>query len=385
MATKHVLLLSTEPATVRAVTTALENNGKLAHDDVYRHTAEVARRLEQGRCPAVLVDIDHEPHLTLSAVEPLARRFAETRFIVLSTAMQNDLLLEAMKVGARHFLLKDSIVADLHGVLKRLCPDATPTANGSAVTVLSAGGGCGGTTIAVNLAAELHLLAGEKADRRPSLVIDLDAQYGAVAAYLGVEGEYGIFDLLGRSGSIDSQLIQSTALTHSEQIHALISASRDRLGDPISLDPERLGEAVDACKGTYDWTVIDAPRISTAAAAELARRSAVTLLLLQLTVKDIRAARRMLSGLIDRGVPAQSIRVFATRYRRRGQLIEPDEAKKALGLPVDHVLGLLSNDFSAVTEAINLGKPLAATAPRSDFRRDLQKLAAETPAPRARN
>jgi Flp pilus assembly CpaE family ATPase len=93
----------------------------------------------------------------------------------------------------------------------------------------------------------------------------------------------------------------------------------------------------------------------------------------------------MLSGLIDRGVPAQSIRVFATRYRRRGQLIEPDEAKKALGLPVDHVLGLLSNDFSAVTEAINLGKPLAATAPRSDFRRDLQKLAAETPAPRARN
>ena len=53
---------------------------------------------------------------------------------------------------------------------------------------------------------------------------------------------------------------------------------------------------------------------------------------------------------------------------------------------VDHSLGLLSNDFQAVTEAINLGKPLAVTAPRSDFRRDLQKLAAETPVPvRVRN
>src|SRR4051812_11846834 len=201
MATKHVLLLSNEPATVRAVTTALENNGKLAPDDVYRHPAEVARRLEQGRCPAVLIDIDQEPHSTLSAVEPLARRFSETRFIVLSPGMQNDLLLEAMKGGARHFLLKDSIVADLHGVIKRLCPDVTPTANGSAVTVLSGGGGCGATTIAVNLAAELNLLTAEKGDRRPSLVMDLDAQYGAVAAYLGVEGEYGIFDLLSRSGS----------------------------------------------------------------------------------------------------------------------------------------------------------------------------------------
>jgi Flp pilus assembly CpaE family ATPase len=386
MAAKHVLLLSNEPATVRAVTTALESNGKLAHDDVCRNLSEVSRRLEQGRCPAVLVDIDTDPHLTLSSVEPLARRFSETRFIVLSTAMQNDLLLEAMKVGARHFLLKDSIVADLHGVIKRLCPESAPVACGSAVTVLSAGGGCGATTLSVNLAAELQLRGNENGDRRPALVMDLDSQYGAVAAYLGVEGEYGVFDLLGRTGSIDSQLIQSTALTHSDSLHALISAPRDRLGDPVTIDPDRLGDAVDACKRTYDWTVIDAPRVSAAAAAELARRSAVTLLLLQLTVKDIRAARRLLSGLMDRNVPAQSIRVFATRYRRRGQLIEPDEAKKALGMAVDHSLGLLSNDFHAVTEAINLGKPLAVTAPRSDFRRDLQKLAAETPVPaRVRN
>src|SRR5262249_10425011 len=156
---------------------------------------------------------DQEPHSTLSAVEPLARRFSDTRFIVLSTAMQNDLLLEAMKIGARHFLLKDSIVADLHGVIKRLCPDATPAACGQAITVLAAGGGCGATTIAVNLAAELHLKTlAESGEARPSLLMDLDAQYGAVAAYLGVEAEYGIFDLLGRSGSIDSQLIQSTAL-----------------------------------------------------------------------------------------------------------------------------------------------------------------------------
>src|SRR4051794_22980604 len=154
MATKHVLLLSTEPATVRAVTTALENNGKLAHEDVCRHPTEVAKRLEQGRCPAVLVDIDQDPHVTLSSVEPLARRFSDTRFIVLSTQMHSDLLLEAMKVGARHFLLKDAIVADLHNVITRLCPDVTPAACGLAVTVLSAGGGCGATTTAVNLAAE---------------------------------------------------------------------------------------------------------------------------------------------------------------------------------------------------------------------------------------
>jgi Flp pilus assembly CpaE family ATPase len=381
MGAKPVLLLSNEPATVSAVTAALQRNGKLASDDICRSMSDVTHRLELARCAAVLVDIDTNPHQTLSAVEPLARRFGETRFIVLSTAMHNDLLLEAMKVGARHFLLKDAIVSDLHDVIKRLCSDGAPASSGSAVTVLSAGGGCGATTLAVNLAAELHLL-GKDGQREPALVVDLDPYYGAVAAYLGAEGEYGIFDLLGRTDLIDSQLIQSTVLSHSPTLHALISTPRDRLGEPNFLDPERLGKAVEACKAAYEWTVIDAPRVSTAAAAELARHSAMTLLLLQLTVKDIRAARRMLVGLAERGVPAESVRVFATRYRKRRRLIDPVEARKALGLASDRPLGLLSNDYKAVSKAVNLGKPLSQAAPRSDFRRDLQKLAAETPSPR---
>jgi pilus assembly protein CpaE len=247
--------------------------------------------------------------------------------------------------------------------------------------VLSAGGGCGATTVAVNLAAELQLLGADRkqapdAPVEPALVVDLDPYYGAVAAYLGAEGEYGLFDVLGRGGMIDSQLIQSTALSHSESMHVLISAPRDRLGEPVAIDPQRLGVAVDACKAAYRWTVIDAPRIPISAAAELARHSAMTLLLLQLSVKDIRAARRMLMALSEHHVPAGSVRVIATRYRRRSKMIDVEEARQALALPGGQQLGLLSNDFYATAEAINLGKSLAEAAPRSDFRRELQKLAA---------
>src|SRR6185437_9519990 len=210
MANKHVLLLSSEPGTVTAVSTALQNNGRLLPDDVCRSIGDVSARLEHGRCAAVLVDIDPDPQHTLSAVEPLARRFPDTRFIVLSTAMGNEILLEAMKVGARHFLLKNAIVSDLHDVLKRLVADNAPSSSGAAVTVLSAGGGSGATTVAVNLAAELQL-RGEPGHHDPALIVDLDSFYGSAAAYLGIEGEYGIFDLLSRPDPMDSQLIHSTA------------------------------------------------------------------------------------------------------------------------------------------------------------------------------
>jgi Flp pilus assembly CpaE family ATPase len=112
-------------------------------------------------------------------------------------------------------------------------------------------------------------------------------------------------------------------------------------------------------------------------AGELARGSTATLLLLQLTIKDIQVARQMLTRLKEASVPSDRVLVMATRYRKRTLLITPEEAKKALGLDAGQSLGLLSNDFAAVQEAVNFGKPLLQSAPRCDFRKELQKLAAQ--------
>jgi len=375
MGVRHVLLLTEELATVSAVSSALESNGKLDPADVCRDLVDLKSRLDMEAAPAVLVDIDSGPSRILSAIEPLARRFADTRFIVISGSMQSELLLEAMQVGARHYMLKASIPSDLSGVLRRLCPPTPLGRSGSAITILSAGGGCGATTVAVNLATELAALEADPASE-PPLIVDLDRHYGAVSTYLAVDGEYGVLDILNRAGPIDAQLVQSTALATSQKSHVLISTARGKFGQPAELDPTRVGELVGACKASYRWTVLDAPRVSTAVAAELAMRSDATFLLMQLTIKDIRVARQILAGLTERGVPNSSVRLLVTRYRRRGSFFSLDQAREAMGLAPTHAVGCLCNDYHAVSEAVNLGKPLAQVAPRSDFRRELQKLAA---------
>jgi Flp pilus assembly CpaE family ATPase len=75
-------------------------------------------------------------------------------------------------------------------------------------------------------------------------------------------------------------------------------------------------------------------------------------------------------------VPANSIHLVANRYKKRGTMVRLDEAMHALGLDGSQELLTTANDFYAVTEAVNLGRRLVDAAPRSDFRRDLQKLAA---------
>ncbi len=372
MAVKPVLLLTNELATVSAVSTALESNGQLAQEDVFRTPNDLSLRLARGPVPAVLVDIDEDPERFLTAMELLARKYLDTRFIVLSGQMSQDLLLAAMQAGARQFLVKQAVAADLSGVLQRLCPTTGISAReGAAVTVLSAGGGSGATTFAVNLAAELQLLSKDR-----TLVLDLDQHYGGAAAYLGLDGQYGISDLIGRDAP-DAQLIQSTAMSYSDHLHALIAAPKARLGEPIALDPLRLRESIEACKYAYPWTVIDAPRIPPMAAVELAKASHAVMLLLQLTVKDLRVAQVLLARLTEAGISANAVQILISRYHRRRSMITVDEARKVLQRTDTNGVQCLSNDYAGVSNAANLGKPLSEAAPRSSLRRELQKLASQ--------
>lgn len=367
---QQVLLMTAEPATTAAVASALELNGRFANDGVCRNLSELVDRLESSPNAGVLVDIDPQPSRILADLDAIITKFGDARFIVLATAHRDELVLEAMQIGARHFLLKESIGADLAGAFQRLIRRSLSAMQGKVVTVLGSGGGCGATTIAINLANELHLVASERV-----LLVDLDCWYGAVGAYLGLKGQYGIEDVLADSNRIDGQLIHSTALEYGDGLRALISPAGGRYSEPGPLQYEHLGRVVAACKDAYRYTVIDSPRVTMSVAADLAHASELTLIVFQLSVKDIRVARDTFSALRDRGVPPNRIMPLVSRYRKRHSMITLEEAQTALGKSV--VIGRISNDYKSAIRGINYGQPLADAAKRSSLRREIRQIAAK--------
>jgi pilus assembly protein CpaE len=355
--------MTEEPATISAVTSALQSNGKLHTDNVCRDLTALSARLAEIPASAALVDIDSQTSRVMSSLDPIVRRFPETRFIVLSSIMESRLMLEAMQAGARHFMMKQDVPQGLHDVLRRLCQVAAPS-TGQVVSVFSASGGCGATMVAVNLAWEMQAVAG-----KPAMIVDLDYAYGAVSAYLGVEAPYGVIDLQDRVGPLDPELISTTWVPYQDKINVLLSASSARLDGGGSY--ARLADTVAACALACPLVVVDAPRMHYPVAAELARASAVNLLVMQLTVKDVKSARHFLNSMRALGLPIEQFTLLINRYRRRGSL-ELEEARRALG---GVKIECLSNDFTSIGESINLGQPLAQVAPRSPVRKELQQLA----------
>ena len=365
---RGVWVVTSDPTTAEAVKGALRADGRLSSEGVCETLADLVPRLESSPAPAVVVDIDPQPKHALSILEPIISRFPAKRFLVLSRDMPNDLVLEAMQIGSRHFLTKSAVPAQLGGVLHRLIPNgAEHGAQGSAVTFLSASGGSGATTLAVNLAHEIQALSGQ-----PVLLVDFDTAYGGAARYLGLQGRFGLADVLSYNGPIDAQLISTTAAAHADRLHVLLSPATVNPSEPPALVWDRTSQAVSACRGAFPFCVFDAPRVPIDAAAQLARASAKTFLVFQQTVTGIRLAHELLTSLNARGVPPGQVIPLLNRYQRRGPLVSLEDVQKVLGCaPLER----MSNDFKSAIRGLNYGEPLAKATPRSELRRDVERLA----------
>lgn len=369
VATDSIVVMSSEPTTVDAVAAALgANQGRLGPENICADLRGLAVRLRTAGTEAVLVDVNGNPHKTLAELDGLVRQFHDTTFIVLANEMPSDLLLEAMQVGARHFLTKDSIETQLPGVLERINHAGAPVEPGRLTTVLSACGGVGATTLAINLAWEMQLLSNERV-----LLMDLDPWANTICRYLGIEPRFGLMNLLERPGRFDRSLVQGDAVAYAEKLSVLGGAPDARMFDAFHFDSERVVELLGVCQEAYRGVVVDLPRVSQSLAGELARRSDAVLVVFQAAVKDIQAARLAIAALVEHGVPPAVIHPILNRHRKRGQMIPMEDIEKALtGLRVVP----LSNDYVSTIQAANLGLPLAQAARNSEFRRDIQKLAA---------
>ncbi len=362
----NITLMTPDASLASAVSTALHANGHVVAGPPVRDLRDLAPQLGRAPVPICLIDLDPAPHQVLPQLERIIARYPATRFVALSSTVGNDLLLEAMQSGVRRVVMKQTMSADLPGVLDRLsAPDLQAGSTGEVVTVLSASGGCGATTIAVNLAEEVA-----QKKKQPTLLCDLDCAYGAVASYLGLNPRYGADHVLHYGGDIDAQLIRSTASVHNDRIHVLASPASTNLAAAEPLRFDRLEHVLDSARRAYGLTIIDAPRLVLDTTAALIAGSTTTLLVFQLTVKDLRSARSILDALRDKGADTTSIIPIANRYVKR-QVISLEEANKALGgvdvLPV-------RNDYAPAIHGLNFGQTLSEAGPRSSIRRDIQDL-----------
>jgi pilus assembly protein CpaE len=318
---------------------AVANPGVLVLDDaVLAENLGLVPTLQAVSYPVVLVTRNHDPAVSRRALTIRAR--------------------DLVPVGELGQQLPSSLLR--HAAMGEESAHA-----GRVITVFSSKGGVGKTTLAVNLATVLGILS-----RRPVALVDLDLQFGDVAALLGEMPRATIHDLTGVQ-TID-QFSLSRALTTTAEGHVHMLAAPLSPPEAEDVRADLVVKVLELLKETHGYVVVDtSPGFSEVNVGAMDFSDDIFMLLTPdvITVRTVKQSLELFwSGF---RYPARKVRLIMNRGGSQTGL-EPGDLASVLHAEIDYVL---PSDGNWPVKAANQGQALMLYQPESGLAVAIRELA----------
>jgi DNA-binding NarL/FixJ family response regulator len=130
---------------LRVVPVRLDDLTALAHPSAQQPALVIMDMRDKGALPP--------------AVGMLRRHHPATGVVIVASALEPALMLEAMRAGVTEFLTMPLGLSELQAAISRVTTPVSAAANGEVIAFMGAKGGVGTTTVAVNVATALAQLA----------------------------------------------------------------------------------------------------------------------------------------------------------------------------------------------------------------------------------
>ena len=210
--------------------------------------------------------------------------------------------------------------------------------------IVGAKGGVGSTTVAVNLATSMTIVAKE-----PALLIDLHHAYGDAAVFLGVDPRFTVVDALENIDRLDETYLRGIISPTPSGVDLL--ASSHRLAG-AAFEVQRLRRLLEVATSMYRFVVLDCPRAESSVLEAIDTASQVVVVANQ-ELTTMRNATRIVSNFRQR-CGADRVKIAMTRFDPKADLDQAD-IEKVLGGAVDY---RFPNDYQTSVGAITRGQPL---------------------------
>jgi pilus assembly protein CpaE len=231
------------------------------------------------------------------------------------------------------------------------------------ITVFSAKGGCGKSTLATNLAVSLA----EGGSRRVC-IIDLDLAFGDVGIMLQLAPERGIGDVVNSRERIDSTFVRALLTPYSPGVEVLLAPVGPTEAERIGR--EQVGQVLAALRTMVDYVVVDTPAHFTEGVLAAFDVTDVTVLV---ATPDIPALKnlRIAMDMLD---------LLGLRKEDRVVVLNRSDARVGLtGADVDKVLQTPTSahlpSSRDVPVSINRGIPIVLDKPSHPVSKAIRELA----------
>jgi len=317
------------------------------------------------------------PNVHLAAAVAFADTYRVMRpalsVILVRDNVDTSVLAEALRSGMREVAATADLAtiaqavrraASLHEALSAARPDETEQKLGSVLTVFSAKGGVGKTTIATNLAVALS----DRGARQVALV-DLDLAFGDVAITLQIFPTRTIADAVPMQQALDIEGLTSLLTPYRESVHALVAPVQPDAKDTIS--SALVARILELLRERFEFVVIDTPPAFDDQVLQAFDISDQILLIATPDVPALKNLKITLEMMSLLNYPRDRCSLILNRADTKVG-ITADEASTTLAMAITCSIPS-SRDVPA---SINRGEPIVATEPRHSVSAAIQSLAA---------
>ncbi len=361
----RVLLVDDHVQTLETITRILqfESDIKIVGS---ASTASEAVELAKKADPLVILMDSHLPDMdVVDAIQAMLQVKPMAEVVLLAIQPDAGFLRKAMRAGAADFLTKPPSTEALLKTIreapdrreKKLArtgplvmpveqmPVAAPRVVGKLIAVYSGKGGVGCTTLATNLALQLHN------EGTPAVLVDADLQFGDVLVCLNQQIRFSIYDLAIAADTLDDEIIEEVLTTHESGLRVL--AAPRTLEDAGAVTEAILCRILSRLLGRYAYVIVDTASALDEVALPILEMADIVVTVATPEITSIKNARILLDMFHILGISRDKLCLVFNQVGRRDG-ISAQSVHDHLKL---EVVAELPFDRTLVVESINKGRP----------------------------
>ena len=318
----------------------------------------------------IIVDISQRTQLTLDVIVKLSKNLRNVKIIVLSYDMDSELVIKALRAGAREFLLKPLIENDFLESVEKIkdliLGNINDTTKCKVITTFSNKGGIGKTSIATNLAVEIANLTNERV-----ALVDLNFQMGDVTTFLDLNPAFDTSYVVNNLERIDETFLLST-LEKYKNTSLYVLADPPDLEQAEIITSENITTLINVLRSVFSYVIIDTTSSFDGKTITALDNSDLILLVAILNLPSVRNCQRCFDLFKRLGYQKDKIKLIINRYMENDE-IKIEDVEDVLG---HNVYYKIPNNYFTIINAINKGMPVSDINHQSNIAKAFRELAA---------